>query len=332
MLAMAVSEDAIIPVTLTYTYLPTRTSTSWSKDEAVPSLQTFTVQSGRDYPGTQFCVTYTVDSGTWSSKDDPSWAFDASTIAGQILKIIGADDVDALSGAALADVADLVSEYGYTTSLNFDKTGRTIRALDGSWIITLGNYSTATPPYRSVSIQSNVTPASSSGAFVLCDSKKVELEDPSVPLVLSRTLRTWLPNGAAAQVELLYIYKNGSLYGVKVSAMRSENASFEFGPNAFDGGVDAFLVDANGNLVRSNDDSTLYDYTYISQAPNTLRDEDASHASGVSVYSMYWAALIGKDSPSDADIIEYLRKSEASAMQSLQNADTFLNKVQSGSQ
>jgi hypothetical protein len=47
---------------------------------------------------------------------------------------------------------------------------------------------------------------------------------------------------------------------------------------------------------------------------------------------MYWATLLGEDSPSDADIIEYLRQSEASALEDLQNADTFLTKVQSGSQ
>jgi hypothetical protein len=335
-MAAAVSEDIIIPVTLTYNYIPRLTASSslTSNSQYVPSLQTFTVQSGSDYPGASFCVTYTAKDQTWASADSASWALDDSTIAGQIIQLLlGADDVEALSDAALADVADLVSEYGYTTLPNYDNTGRTIRALDESWTITQSNYRTGVPPYRLVALQRNTTPASSSGTFVYCDSKKVDLDDPNVPLVLSRTLRTWLPNGAAAQIELLYVYNKGALYGVKVSAMRSEDASFTFNEqHSFNGGVDAFLVDANGNLVRTDDASTIYDYPYIPTAANSLSGSEVTASADVPVYSMYWATLLGEDSPSDADIIEYLRQSEASALEDLQNADTFLTKVQSGSQ
>jgi hypothetical protein len=141
-----------------------------------------------------------------------------------------------------------------------------------------------------------------------------------------------LPNGAAAQIELLYVYYNGALYGVKVSAMRSEDASFTFDEHSFNGGVDAFLVDANGNFVRTDDASTIYDYTYIPTTANSLSGSEVTASADVPVYSMYWATLLGEDSPSDADIIAYLRQSEASALEDLQNADTFLTKVQSGSQ
>jgi hypothetical protein len=339
MLAMAVNNDTIIPVTLTYTYLPKYTSSAWNK-KAVPSLQTFTVESGNDYTGTPFCVTYTAASDTWTSASGDAWSLDNSSIAGQIINFIfsskGADDVAAMSEAALADVADLVSEYGYaTTQLSIpSRSGFTIRALDGSWVITQGDYSSATPAYRDVSVQTNATHTSSDGTFVYSDNKKVELEDPSVPFIMTRTLRTWLSNGAAAQVELLYVYKNGALYGVKVSAKRSADASF--GSFVYNGGVDAFLVDKNGNLVRSDDDSTLYDYTQAVQVSGALRDDDASPTADVPVYSMYWAALLGESSPSEADIIDYICKSETSAQQSLQNADNFLEKAEkkatSGSQ
>jgi hypothetical protein len=298
------------------------------------------VQSGSDYPGASFCVTYTAKDQTWASADSASWALDDSTIAGQIIQLLlGDDDVETLSDAALADVADLVSEYGYTTSrLEISsaiapRSSITISALNGSWTITQCDYRTGVPPYRLVALQSKTTPASSSGTFVYCDSKKVDLYDPNVPLVLSRTLRTWLPNGAAAQIELLYVYNKGALYGVKVSAMRSEDASFTFNEqHSFNGGVDAFLVDANGNLVRTDDASTIYDYPYIPTAANSLSGSEVTASADVPVYSMYWATLLGEDSPSDADIIAYLRQSEASALEDLQNADTFLTKVQSGSQ
>jgi hypothetical protein len=337
MLAMAVSNDDIIPVTLIYNYIPAYTSSSaaiWNA-KPVPSLTTFTVENGSDYTGTPFCMTYTVASDKWTLNGN-AWSLDDSSFAGQIINIIfsskGAADVKAMSDAALADVADLVSEYGYSTSqLKLpSRTSTTLTALNGSWTITQIDYATATPAYRDVAIQNNVTYTSSDGTFVYADNKKVDLNDPSVLLIMTRTLRTWLPNGAAAQVDLLYVYKNGALYGVKAAAKRAADASFD--TFVYDGGVDAFLVDESGNLVRSDDDSTISDYTKPAQVSGALRDDDAFPTSDVSVYSMYWAALIGKDSPSEADIIAYLRDSETSALQGLQNADAFLEKVESSSQ
>jgi hypothetical protein len=47
---------------------------------------------------------------------------------------------------------------------------------------------------------------------------------------------------------------------------------------------------------------------------------------------MYWTALTGKSSPTDADIIAYIRRAETDALQGLQNADDFVDKVYPNSQ